>query len=210
MCGCKEQKYSYVPGVVNVNENLPAVSSAFDLKSLLLEAMVCGTSSSLAQVTVVPAFTVMRCGVKVNWSMSTSASVAGADAAGKAAAAATRSTTPNAVATRLLDLIVRMTETPTSPLQRLVDDGKPLLSAFEGDVGDAENRAQLVVGDFHRTRRGSRARRGLREGGRHGGVEGGVAFDLLHDLVDVTVERRHRSEVLEGAERTRRVVRPPA
>ena len=35
MCGCREQKYSYVPGVVNVNENLSSVSSAFDLKSLL-------------------------------------------------------------------------------------------------------------------------------------------------------------------------------
>jgi hypothetical protein len=33
MCGCKEQKYSYVPGVVNVNENLSFVSNAFDLKS---------------------------------------------------------------------------------------------------------------------------------------------------------------------------------
>src|SRR6516225_5873225 len=107
MCGCREQKYSYVPGVVNVNENLSAVSSAFDLKTLLLEATVCGTSSSLIQVTVVPAFTVMRWGRKVNWSMSTSASVAGADRAANVAAA-TRSTTPNAVATRLLDLIARM------------------------------------------------------------------------------------------------------
>jgi hypothetical protein len=34
---------------------LSFVSSAFDLKSLLLEATVCGTSSSLLQVTVVPA-----------------------------------------------------------------------------------------------------------------------------------------------------------
>src|SRR5437870_8003725 len=67
MCGCKEQKYSYVPGVVNANENLSFVSSAFDLKSLLLEATVCGTSSSLVQVTVVPAFTVICCGAKANW-----------------------------------------------------------------------------------------------------------------------------------------------
>ena len=36
MCGCTEQKYAYVPGVVNVKENLSPVSSAFDLKSLLL------------------------------------------------------------------------------------------------------------------------------------------------------------------------------
>src|SRR5258708_30724308 len=118
----------------------------------------------------------MRWGRKVNWSMSTSASVAGADRAANVAAA-TRSTTPNAVATRLLDLIVRMTETPTSPLQGLVDDGKPLLSALEGDVGAAENRAQLVVVAFHRARRGCRTRRWLREGGRHDAVQGDVSLD---------------------------------
>src|SRR5262249_61858218 len=95
----------------------------------------------------------MRWGRKVNWSMSTSAFVAGADRAASVAAA-TRSMTPNAVAMRLLDLIVRMNETPASPLQRLVDGGEPLLSAFEGDVGDAENRAQLVRGDPHRARAG--------------------------------------------------------
>src|SRR5262245_13805811 len=79
MCGCTEQKYAYVPGVVNVKENLSPVSSAFDLKNLLLEATMCGTSSSLIQVTVVPAFTVMRWGTNANWSISTSASATGAD-----------------------------------------------------------------------------------------------------------------------------------
>src|ERR1700756_1909158 len=151
----------------------------------------------------------MRWGRKVNWSMSTSASVAGADRAVNVAAA-TRSTTPNAVATRILDLIVRMIEIPASPLQRLVDDGKPLLSALEGDVGDAENRAQLVVGDFHRPGRGRRARRWLREGGRPGGVECDVAFDFLHDLVNVAVEHRHRAEAFEVVERARRVFGAPA
>src|SRR6266446_6382268 len=151
----------------------------------------------------------MRWGRKVNWSMSTSASVAGADRAANVAAA-TRSTTPNAAATRLLDLIVRMIEIPASPLQRLVDDGKPLLSTLEGDVGDAENRAQLVVGDFQRSRRGRRTRRWLREGGRHGCVKGDVALDLLHDLVDVAVEHRHRSEALEIVEGARRVFGAPA
>src|SRR5499427_728150 len=105
MCGCKEQKYSYVPGVVNVNENLSPASSAFDLKSLLLEATVCGTSSSLVQVTVVPAFTVKRCGVKVNWSISTSVSAVCADAAGKAAAAA-KTAAAKAIATQGLRAIV--------------------------------------------------------------------------------------------------------
>src|SRR6266478_6854015 len=151
----------------------------------------------------------MRWGRKVNWSMSTSASAVGADRAANVAAA-TRSTTPNAAATRLLDLIVRMIEIPASPLQRLVDDGKPLLSTLEGDVGDAENRAQLVVGDFQRSRRGRRTRRWLREGGRPGGVECDVALDLLHDLVDVTVEHRDRAEALEVIERARRIFGAPA
>ena len=39
---------------------------AFDLNSLLDEATVCGASSALSQVTVVPAFTVMRSGKKRN------------------------------------------------------------------------------------------------------------------------------------------------
>src|SRR3984893_14157094 len=151
----------------------------------------------------------MRCGRKVNWSMSTSASVAGADRAANVAAA-TRSTTPNAAATRIPDLMVRIIEIPASPLQRLVDDGKPLLSTLEGDVGDAENRAQLVVGDFQRSRRGCRARRWLRKGGRPGGVECDVAFDLLHDLVNVAVEHRHRAEAFEVVERARRVFRAPS
>src|SRR6266851_7934427 len=81
MCGCREQKYSYAPGVVNVNENLSPVSSAFDLNSLAFEATVCGISSSLVQVTVVPAFTVMPCGAKVKLSIFTSVSAACVSAA---------------------------------------------------------------------------------------------------------------------------------
>jgi hypothetical protein len=72
MWGWSEQKYSYVPGVLNVNENLSSVSSALLLNSLVLEATVCGMSSSLIQVTVVPAFTVTRCGAKVKLSIFTS------------------------------------------------------------------------------------------------------------------------------------------
>src|ERR1044072_1083175 len=55
ICGCKEQKYLYVPGVVNVNENLSSLSSGFDLK-LLGDTTVCGISSWLVHVTVVPDF----------------------------------------------------------------------------------------------------------------------------------------------------------
>src|ERR1700730_10161201 len=81
MYGCTEQKYWYAPGVVKVNENLSDVSSAFDLNSFVLEATVCGTSSSLIQATVVPAFTVTRCGMKVCWSIFTCVSAACAETA---------------------------------------------------------------------------------------------------------------------------------
>src|SRR5262249_13746842 len=99
---------------------------------------------------------------------------------------------------------------PASAVERLMDARKPLLAAPEGDVGDAEKRAQLVVGDFHRSRRRCRARRWLRESGRHGGVKGDVALDLLHDLVDVAVEHGYRAEALEIVERARRVFGTPA
>src|SRR5262249_37200459 len=59
---------------VALNGNLSSVSSALDLKVSVLEATVCGMSSSLIQITVVPAFTVTRCGAKVKLSIFTSRS----------------------------------------------------------------------------------------------------------------------------------------
>src|SRR5213079_3281309 len=122
MCGCKEQKYSYMPGVVNVNENLSRVSSALDLKTLVLEATVCGTSSSLIQVTAVPAFTLMRCGAKANWSILISMSAARAEEA-ENVPATVKMASASAVATQILRVIVvLLAEFSTSTLQRLVDD----------------------------------------------------------------------------------------
>src|SRR5262252_5340535 len=96
MCGCSEQKYSKVPGVVNVKENLSSVSSAFERKAPAdVDVTVWGMSSSLVQVTVVPAFTVIRCGAKVKLSIFTSSSAARA-AAGSADASARRSAAANA------------------------------------------------------------------------------------------------------------------
>src|SRR5262249_36496731 len=79
------QKYLYVPGVVNVNENLSSLSSAFDLK-LSGETTVWGMSSSLVQVTVVPDFTFSSFGPKVKLPILIAASSA------KAGVAARRST----------------------------------------------------------------------------------------------------------------------
>src|SRR5580704_12177327 len=109
MYGCSEQKYWYTPGVVNVNEKLSSVSSAFDLNSLLEEATVCGVSSALSQATVVPAFTVTRAGEKAKLSISTLLSGACAEITGKLIAAATRMPAANGTARRLMSLIfVRM------------------------------------------------------------------------------------------------------
>jgi hypothetical protein len=56
--------------VVKVNEKLSSVSSAFDLeKALFDEAIPCGISSLLVQVTAVPAFTVNVGGLKVKLSI---------------------------------------------------------------------------------------------------------------------------------------------
>src|SRR5262249_6399217 len=49
-------------GLSEVKAKLSSVASAFALNSWAAEVMVCGMSSSLRQVTVVPAFTVRRAG----------------------------------------------------------------------------------------------------------------------------------------------------
>ena len=55
-----------MPGVVNVNEYVPSVSSTFERK-LLGDTTVCGMSSSLVQVMVVPALIFTSCGPKVKF-----------------------------------------------------------------------------------------------------------------------------------------------
>src|SRR6185437_8200716 len=99
MCGCKEQKYLYVPGVVNVNENLSSESSGFD-RTFGIDTTVCGMSSSLTQVTVVPAFTVICCGLKVKLPILTGTS---SDLAGEATSAAV---TAAARPSRVNDLVM--------------------------------------------------------------------------------------------------------
>src|SRR5260370_23966269 len=70
--GCTEQKYPYVPGFVNVNENFSSVSSTFDLNTLSSLTTVCGMSSRFVHVTVVPAATVSVAGPKLKLSIFTS------------------------------------------------------------------------------------------------------------------------------------------
>src|SRR3984893_10795390 len=67
-----EQKYSYVPGLLNVNENFSSVSSTLDLNVLSVLTAVCGISSRFVQVTVVPTGTFSSAGPKLKLSILTS------------------------------------------------------------------------------------------------------------------------------------------
>ena len=59
------QKYSTVPAVENVCENLSLVSRALEWNFPSLSVTKCGMSSALTQITVVPALTVKVGGSKV-------------------------------------------------------------------------------------------------------------------------------------------------
>src|SRR5262245_40672795 len=71
--GCMEQKYGYCPARVNVKENLSSLSRTLDLKVVLSSlTTVCGISSRLVHVTVVPAEIVSSVGPKLKLSILTS------------------------------------------------------------------------------------------------------------------------------------------
>src|SRR3984893_1015815 len=107
-----EQKYSYVPGLLKVNENFSSVSSTLDLNILSVLTAVCGISSRFVQVTVVPTAPFSSAGPKLKLSIFTSvASAFCCAAAGKFPAEACRPTnaTPNVVANKTaVDTILLM------------------------------------------------------------------------------------------------------
>ena len=82
----------------------------------------------------------------MNWSICTSVPAAWIEAAGKEQTTA-KVTTASAVVTQALFANRR----PISALQRLVDNREALVATLKGDVRNAEYRAQLVVGHFHRS-----------------------------------------------------------
>src|SRR4029077_17891830 len=79
--GCIEQKYPYSPGAVKVWEKVSSVSSAADLNFPSFSRTVCGVSSALVQVTVVPGATTKAGGVKLKLSIRTAAPLAAAGVA---------------------------------------------------------------------------------------------------------------------------------
>src|SRR4051794_30960140 len=85
-----------------------------------------------------------------------------------------------------------------------------MLSLYVIDVGDAENGTEPLSFYLHRTRLWCCARRRLRECCRHRGVKRDVSLHLLHRLVDVAVQYRHRSESPEISERLLGIVSAPS
>ena len=94
--------------------------------------------------------------------------------------------------------------------ERHVGDRDRVIDAVKRHAREPEHFAQPVVGHLHRARRRRRAWRRLREGGRHRRVKRDVAFDLLHHLMDVTVQDRHGTKPLQIRQRAFAVVRPPS
>src|SRR6202030_1996810 len=95
-------------------------------------------------------------------------------------------------------------------IQCLIDSGEHLFALDEGDAPDAKHRAQLFSRNSHRPRRRSRSWRRLRKAHRQRGVECDVALHLLYDLMNMTVEHRHRTEPLQRRQRLLRIVGAPA
>src|SRR5690348_1332869 len=75
-----------------------------------------------------------------------------------------------------------------------IDQRDAVATAHEHRVGDPEHAVELLGRNLERPRRWCSAGRRLRECGRACGVEGNAAFDLLRDLVDMTVEDGDRTE----------------
>src|ERR1700688_3752596 len=78
-----------------------------------------------------------------------------------------------------------------------------------GDAGYPKHRRQLIRGDLKRPGSGPHAGERLRIGSRASRVESHVAFDLLHNLMNVTVEHGDRAESAQLAHELIRITRTP-
>src|SRR5262245_44752902 len=93
--------------------------------------------------------------------------------------------------------------------ERCVGDGKGLVANPHRDAGDAEHGAKLICRHCHWPWGRRRARDRLWEACRARGMEGDCSFRLLHDLMDVAVEHRHRAEAFRHVERLQAVTGAP-
>src|SRR5260370_23993010 len=159
-------------------------------------------SSWLTHFTVVPTAIVSSFGVKVKLSIvislasffvaSCAATVPNANIAPMTGPKSNATTKPRlrtnlAAATRSW-LIKIGIQDPRSTGQRLVDDRERLVTLHHADGGQPQQGAELVGGDKHRARRRGATGSRLGKRRRQSGVEGHIAFDLLGQLVNVSVQ----------------------
>src|ERR1700704_3186103 len=189
---------------MKVNENFSSVSSTLDLKTLSSLTTVCGMSSRLVHVTVVPTATVSVAGPKLKLSIFTSA----LEACGCSARVAkvlellADSDTARTIGARTkLHTLLLMTFLPLyfckmkfrrrvvrRLRQRGIDHREGMLPADIVHVCNSQYAAQLLRRYFHWPRRIGlpwlRLRK--RRGGR--GMKSHIAFHLLHGLVNVPIQ----------------------
>src|ERR1700688_5021377 len=161
-----EQKYSYVPGLLKVNENFSSVSSTLDLNVLSVLTAVCGISSRFVQVTVVPTETFSSAGPKLKLSIFTSVASGFSCAAADIFLSPARrpvKATPNVVANKTaVDTILLMffpsllfgcfygTFLWCFLSQRRIHYRQRMLAMHVTHICDSEHAFQLLGGYFHR------------------------------------------------------------
>src|SRR5271156_6715416 len=85
-----------------------------------------------------------------------------------------------------------------------------MLSAHEVHIGNPQHASQLVSRHLHWSGRIGLTRLRLRKCRGHRRVKRHIAFHLLHDLVNVPVQYRNGSKLLQITERLRAVIRSPS
>src|SRR6516225_2198683 len=93
--------------------------------------------------------------------------------------------------------------------EQMVHNCQMALPANHLGAGNANGALKLASGNGHGPGIRRRSGGGLRESGCHGCVKCQVAFDLLHDLVNVAIQHRHRAEALEQRQGRSTVVSAP-
>src|SRR5215471_7967842 len=168
--------------------------------------MLCGSSSLLVQVTVVPGATVSVAGTKAKFWILISADPAAAaggppdPAAMQAKFPRRRRAVPGASCPRSYE----------PPLSQCDVSQRQRMRRRHRDLADADDMAQLLGRYLQRPRPWPLASLGCGVGGRHRCLVGHLALDLLHDLVDVAVEHGHRAKALQIRQCLRCVLGRPA
>src|SRR4029077_5237994 len=157
MRGCIEQKYSFSPGAVKVWEKVSSVSTAADLNFPSFSRTLCGVSSALVQVTVVPGATTKAGGVKVKSSIRTEAPLAAAGVAvsPRRAFGRRRDKRDGEPKSGQWGNDLPVAHQPISSCaERGLDDGEEALVPDVIDRPHAEHGVQSLRGNFHRPRSG--------------------------------------------------------